>query len=99
MPRGSCGEIRELGPEPDDAAGLGDGALPQLQGHEFLVGPVFIPESPPIGPVEAGAPIERLCAQDDDEAVPDPLARLQAIADEAATDAPALIVRQDGERG
>ena len=63
------------------------------------IGPVLVPEAPPVGPIEAEPPIELRLAQHDHEAISGALAGREALADEAAADAPALMLREDGERG
>ena len=50
--------LAKLGSEPDHTAAAGDGAILQLQDHEVLICPAFIPEAPSVGPIEAESPIE-----------------------------------------
>src|SRR5262249_35986005 len=99
MPLESAGELGELGTIPDHTAASGDGAVPQLEDHERLIGPVLVPEAPSVGPVEAEPSIVRRRAQYHHEAIAGAPAGREALANEAAADAPALLSRQDGERG
>ena len=71
----------------------------ELEDHERLIGPVLVPEAPPVGPIETELPIILRLAQHYHEAIPGAPAGREALAHEPASDATALTVREDSDRG